>query len=111
MGLPHRDLAGIIEAAAPGAPVYRGWPAEIITPCVVIAPTDRAHRPPCHVDWTLRLSVGMALTQETDLIHDAVEAVLEAVPAGYVVGATTYTQRSIGGVDYVWADTVITATR
>jgi hypothetical protein len=109
MGLPHRDLADIAEAA--GLPVYRGWPAEIITPCVVIAPTTRERRPPCHVDWTLRLSVGMALTQETDVIHDAVEAVLAAIPAGYVVGATDYTQRSIGGVDYVWADTIITTTR
>jgi hypothetical protein len=109
MSFPHRDLCALVEPA--GLAVYPGWPAEVVSPCVVIAPTDRVHRPPCHVDWTIRLSVGVALQQESDEVHDLTEAVLALVPAGFVVGATTYTQRSIGGVDYVWADTVITATR
>jgi hypothetical protein len=111
MGLPHRDLAELLADTLPGAPVYPGWPTEIVAPCIVVMPQGRKRTGSCHVEWTLRLSVGMALQQETEQIHDAVEVVLAAVPAGYFVGDTDYAQRSIGGVDYVFADTAITATR
>jgi methyl coenzyme M reductase subunit D len=111
MGLPHRDLAGALEAAGLDAAIYAGWPAQVDVPAVVVSPGQRRRVPVCHVEWTLRLSVGLALSMETETLHELVEAVLAAVPEGYVVGSTTYTQRSIGSVDYVWADTDILATR
>ena len=108
---PHRDLVEALTSAGLGVSVVAGWPSSIDAPAIVVAPQSRVRTPPCSVTWTLRLSVVAALAQDSEVVNDLTEAALAALPAGYVAGDTTYSQRSIGGVDAVFADTAITATR
>lgn len=89
-------------------PVYTNWPPKVDAPCLVLSPGLRSHSAPCEVTREIRMQAVTGLHQDQQAIHDLTEAAIAATPAGFLVGDTTYTQQAVGGVDYVFAVTVVT---
>jgi hypothetical protein len=105
---PWDTLKSALIKAKVGKPVYTNWPAKVVAPCLVLSPGLRRHSAQCEVTREIRMQAVTGLQQDQQAIHDLTEAALAALPAGFFPGDTTYSQQAIGGVDYVFAVTLVT---
>lgn len=102
-----RQLPELEEAGVTLAP---GWVAQLATPAIIVAPTRRQLVRSADVRWSLALQVVVPLASDDDEpLHALLELALAHLPAGVIVGETTYAQDDRAGASYLVSTTELTA--
>jgi hypothetical protein len=104
------SLRGSPELEGAGVTIAGGWVAQLATPAIIVAPTRREVVRQCDVRWTLALQVVVPLSSDDDNVpHELLDIALGALPAGVLVGETTYAQDDRAGASYLVSTTELTA--
>jgi hypothetical protein len=93
-----------------GVTLAARWVANMATPAILVVPVRRYVVQPCDERYELALQVVVPLqSDDDDVLHELVDLAIARVPAGVLVGETTYGQDDRAGSTYVVATTTLTA--
>lgn len=109
---PWRDVLAAIAAAPEladtGASFASTWTANMATPAILVVPATRVQLRGSSPRWELALQVVVPIQGDDDEpLHALLELCLATLPAGVIVGDTTYGSDERAGATYIVSTTTL----